>query len=144
MAKNGVRPNITKAVTQNCGHVEFKRTPPRAPRCSFIMHLLFVFVSLIDKTNLTEQTQANIFASNSRDVARLVPSVQQCYWTDSVAGCVSYHIHVCLSVPLRFNEVKRFLWFNEGSHHQRFFRMLSKWGGRRDNQLHLYTNSPPK
>jgi hypothetical protein len=48
-------------------------------RFSFIMHLLFVFVSLIDETNLIEQTQANIFATNSRDVARLVLSVQQCY-----------------------------------------------------------------
>jgi len=65
-------------------------------RFSFIMHLLFVFVSLIDETNLIEQTQANIFATNSRDVARLVLSVQQCYWTNLVVGCVSYHFDVCL------------------------------------------------
>jgi hypothetical protein len=79
ITENGVSLNIASEVTHDCGHVEFKRTPPRAARCSFIMHLLFVFVSLIDKTNLIEQTQANIFASNSRDVARLVLSVQQCY-----------------------------------------------------------------
>jgi len=42
-----------------------------SPPFLFNMHLLFVFVSLIDKTNLIEQTQANIFATNSRDVARL-------------------------------------------------------------------------
>jgi hypothetical protein len=64
------------------------------------MHLLFVFVSLIDKTNLNEQTQANIFASNSRDVARLV--VIERIWLRGAFHIISMSV----SILARFNEAK--------------------------------------
>jgi len=99
MAKNDGILNTIRSFTQNCVHVD--SCTYFAPFL-FNMHLLFVFVSLIDKTNLIEQTQANIFATNSRDVARLSSLRSTMLLNGFGCGmrCISYG---CLSMLARFN-----------------------------------------
>lgn len=92
MAENDGILNTIRSFTQNCVHVD--SCTYFAPFL-FNMHLLFVFVSWsIKLTSLNKLKQISSHPTHEMSPVFLL-CVQQCYWTDLVAGCVLYHMGVC-------------------------------------------------